>query len=64
MLRREYKMDNGIIGVDRNYADKQSAADVVKKCILFLAQGDNSLTRGSSGGIIRIGSDIPQGRRA
>lgn len=57
-------MDNGIISVDRHYVGKDGTADVVKKCILFLAHGDCSLTHGLSGGIIEIGSDVPQKRRA
>lgn len=63
MLKKEYNISNGTISVDRNYIGKDYAKDMVKKCVLFWAQEDRALTRGSPDGIIKIGSDIPRGRR-
>lgn len=61
---REYKIDNGMISVNRNYIGKEYAQDVVRRCILYLAQEDNSLTHEPANDIIKIGSDVPQKRRA
>lgn len=61
---REYKIDNGTISVNRNYTGEEYAQDVVKRCILYLAQEDGSLTRESTNDIIKIGSGVPQKRRA
>ncbi len=61
---RDYKIDNGTISVNRNYIGKEYARDVVKRCILYLAQEDGSLTHEPTNDIIKIGSDVPQKRRA
>ncbi len=61
---RDYKIDNGTISVNRNYIGKECARDVVKRCILYLAQEDGSLTHEPTNDIIKIGSNVPQGRRA